>query len=273
MAFADPEVSVVLAATGGDHSADLLPHLDYDLIRGHRKVFQGYSDVTVLHWAFLKFAGLCTFHGPALLPELGEFPGVLPYTDRYLRAAWFGAAPLRPEPAEEWTDEMLDWFQRLDQTRPRHLHQSEGWVTVREGLAEGPLIGGCLETISRHLTGSDAWLPIQNALLFLETSEEGPSPEQVDEYLEAVAQLGTFERVSVLMVGRPHGYDEETRQALWEVIERRTGKVGVPALANVDLGHTDPMLTLPMGALARLDATRRSLTVPQVATSSRARRG
>jgi muramoyltetrapeptide carboxypeptidase len=48
-AFADPEASVVLAAIGGDHSSALLPHLDYDLIRSPPKVFQAYSDVTVLH--------------------------------------------------------------------------------------------------------------------------------------------------------------------------------------------------------------------------------
>ncbi len=48
-AFADPDVSVVLAAIGGNHSAQMLPFLDYDLIAENPKVFQGYSDVTTLH--------------------------------------------------------------------------------------------------------------------------------------------------------------------------------------------------------------------------------
>jgi muramoyltetrapeptide carboxypeptidase len=73
---------VVLAAIGGDHAVELLPHLDYDLIRANPKLFQGYSDVTVLHWALLRRAGLVTFYGPALLPELGEHPAVLADTDR-----------------------------------------------------------------------------------------------------------------------------------------------------------------------------------------------
>lgn len=55
-AFLDEEVAVVLAGIGGNHSTQVLPCLDYDLIRAHPKVFQGYSDVTVLHWAFLKHA-------------------------------------------------------------------------------------------------------------------------------------------------------------------------------------------------------------------------
>ena len=73
-AFLDEDVAVVLASIGGNHSNQLLPLLDFDLIRAHPKVFQGYSDVTVLHWAIASRAGLATFYGPALVPELGEFP-------------------------------------------------------------------------------------------------------------------------------------------------------------------------------------------------------
>jgi LD-carboxypeptidase N-terminal domain len=37
-AFSDPEVKVVLAAIGGDHAAEVLPHLDYGLIRANPKL-------------------------------------------------------------------------------------------------------------------------------------------------------------------------------------------------------------------------------------------
>ena len=67
-AFIDDDVTVVLAAIGGNHSNQLLPLLDYDLIAAHPKLFQGYSDMTVLHWALAKHAGISTFYGPALVP-------------------------------------------------------------------------------------------------------------------------------------------------------------------------------------------------------------
>lgn len=266
-AFLDDEVSVVLASIGGNHSNQLLAHLDYDLIRAHPKIFQGYSDITVLDWALFGRAGLSTFYGPSLVPELGEFPEVLPFTDRWLRAAWFGQEPIEFEPATEWTDEFLDWEQKVDLTRPRRLHKGEGWVTVREGDAEGWLLGGCLETICWHLKGSTSWIDPEGAILFLEMSEEAPSPAHVDAYLTDLDELGVFRVVAGLIVGRPYGYDDGRRETLWRVIGERTEHARIPVLANVDLGHTDPMLTVPIGARARIDATAKRFSLLDAATA------
>ena len=254
-AFADPDVALVLCSIGGNHSNQVLPHLDFDLIRANPKLFQGYSDMTVLHWALLKHAGLRTFYGPALVPELGEFPAVLPHTDRFLRAAWFGEEPLRFEPADVWTDELLDWNQRLDLTRPRELRPSEGWITVREGVAEGPLLGGCIESICWHLKGSAQWLELEGAVLMLESSEESPPPSDVDAYLTDLEQLGVLDAIAGLVYARPYGYDDAQRETLWRVLAERTT---CPVLANVECGHTDPMLTLPLGAPVRIDAGART---------------
>ncbi len=253
-AFTDDAVAVVLAAIGGNHSNQLLPLLDHELIRAHPKVFQGFSDMTVLHWALAKHAGLATFYGPALVPELGEFPEVLPFTDRFLRAAWFGAEPIAFEPSETWTDEVLDWDTRLDLTRARELRESEGWITIRAGTARGPLLGGCLETICWHVKGSSAWIDPAGAILVLETSEEAPSPADVDAYLTDLEQLGVFDAAAAVVVARPYGYTADAAQLLWDVVARRTEAAGLPVLANVEAGHADPMLTLPFGVRAELDA-------------------
>jgi len=222
----------------------------------------------VLHWAFLRRAGLVTFDGPALLSELGEHPAVLADTDRWLRAAWFGDGPLRFAPADVWTDEFLDWDRRQDLARPRQLRPSAGWVTIREGVAEGPLVGGCLETICRHLEGSPAWLDLRGALLFLETSEEIPSPERVDAYLAELAQAGVFGQIAGLVLGRPFGYDRERTRRLWALAAGRTQGRGLPVLGDVECGHTDPMLTIPLGLRARLDATARTLETLEPAVTT-----
>lgn len=42
--FLDPDVHAIVASIGGDHSCQLLPLLDFDLIKSNPKIFMGYSD-------------------------------------------------------------------------------------------------------------------------------------------------------------------------------------------------------------------------------------
>jgi len=53
---------------------------------------------------------------------------------------------------------------------------------------------------------------------------------------------------------------------LWDVVAARTESSGVPVLANVELGHADPMVTLPLGVGAELDAGSRSLRLAAAPT-------
>jgi len=268
-AFADESITVVLSSIGGNHSNQVLPYLDYELIGSHSKIFQAYSDTTVLAWAFARHAGLRSFYGPPLVLGLAEYPRVLDYTERWLRAAWFGTEPLDFSASEQWTDEFLDFDEQKDLERARRLLPNKGWVTLREGAAQGPLIGGCLETICWHLKGSSEWLDLSGCILFLETSEEAPSPETVDAYLTDLERLGVFEDITGLLMGRPAYYKPEDVGVLWEVVQRRTESGGIPVMANLDIGHTDPLLTIPMGAAAYLDAGDHVLRVTEDATSSR----
>jgi muramoyltetrapeptide carboxypeptidase len=142
-------------------------------------------------------------------------------------------------------------------------------VTIRGGIAEGRLVGGCLETICRHLKGSPAWPDLGGALLFLETSEEVPPPDRVDAYLAELAEAGVFEEIAGLVVGRPYGYDQRQASRLWAAAARWTRARGVPVLGNVECGHTDPVLTLPLGIRARLDATANTFETLEPAVTNR----
>jgi len=266
-AFSDDQVTAIVCGIGGNHSSQLLPLLDYDLIGRHPKIFQGYSDITVLHWAFAKHARLRTFYGPALVTQMAEFPSVLPFTDRFMRAAWFGESPLEFEPATEWTDEHLEWADKTDLTRPRAMQPGSGWVCVRPGVTRGWLMGGCVETLCWHVKGSDSWLDLDGAVLFLETSEEAPSPAHVDAYLVDLENLGVFEQINALVIGRPMSYSAEESEQLLAVAADRTAHSGIPVLGNVDCSHTDPMLTLPLGSTIDLDAGQRIFRALEVATT------
>jgi hypothetical protein len=147
------------------------------------------------------------------------------------------------------------------------MSAGSGWRTIRAGVAEGTLFGGCLETICRHLEGSAYWPDLRGVLLFLETSDEAPTPAEVDAYLSGLERLGVFAGAAGLVFGRPYHYGAAQKEALWAVVRERTAASGIPVLADVDIGHTDPMLTLPIGAWARIDAGALEFALLEPATS------
>ena len=64
--FADPGIHAIQCLRGGYGSAQVAPLLDYQAIARHPKPLIGFSDITALHAALLKFSGLVTFYGPSL---------------------------------------------------------------------------------------------------------------------------------------------------------------------------------------------------------------
>ena len=257
-AFADPEVSVVLCAIGGNHSNELVDLLDYDLIRANPKVFQGLSDISVLHCAFQRHCGMATFYGPALVTNLGEYPAVFALTDRSLRAAWFGGAPLEYEACHAWTDEFLDFRTKADLTRARQVQPGDGWLWLHPGSASGVILGGCLETLCWHVKGTAEWPDLAGCILLLEPSEEAPSPAIVASYLTDLRRIGVMDQIAGLVFSRPTNYAPSDVPVLWKVVRDATEGLGVPVLANFDCGHTDPMLTVPLGVEVRLDSSTES---------------
>lgn len=265
--FADPGVAAIVAAIGGDHSCQLLPHLDFALIRSNPKVFMGFSDVTVLNVALWQQTGLVTFNGPALLPDFGEHPRMFEYSERWFRKLVCSAeAAGALEPAQAWTEEFVSWELVGDALRPRVLAPSPGWTWLKPGRGEGPLIGGCIESL-QHLRGTRFWPDFAGAILFLETSEEKPTPATVDGILMDYENMGVLPQLNGLLVGRPMAYSDEEKQALRELLLERCARFAFPIVCDMDFGHTSPQLTLPIGVRARIDADARRVAIVEAATT------
>jgi muramoyltetrapeptide carboxypeptidase len=251
--FVDPDVRLIVAAIGGDHSCHLLPLLDFELIRTHPTLFMGFSDITVLNVAIWKETGLVTFNGPALLTDFAEFPEMFDYTrSSFLKAVSLGEPLGVMTPSSWWTEEFLDWNEKQDLTRPRERQASAGWTWLKPGLAEGVLVGGCLESLE-HLRGTRFWPDWQGCMLFIETSEMAPSPAVVDAMLMDYENMGVLRDIRGLLVGRPMKYTDQQRQQLRDVVLDRTRTFDFPVVMDMDFGHTAPQFTVPIGCRARID--------------------
>ncbi len=128
-----------------------------------------------------------------------------------------------------------------------------GPVWLRRGSAEGILLGGRLESLE-HLRGTEYWPDWHGALFFFELSEELPSPARVDAILGDYANMGVFDQISGVLVGRLYRYPAEERETLFDVIRFWTAPRRLPVLAECDFGHTDPVFPIPIGIRGGLDA-------------------
>ena len=269
-AFADPSIKAIISTIGGDDSIRILPFLDLDVIRAHPKIVLGYSDTTITHLACFR-AGLVSFYGPSIMAGFGENGGLFPYMVESVRRTLFSAQPvgeIAPNP-HGWTAELLDWADPANQSRKRQITPSTGWRFLQgSGVRRGRLIGGCLEVLD-WLRGTDFWPEPeqwQDAILFLETSEEAPSPDFVRWVLRGYAAMGILKRLSGIWFGRPGGNLAPSRfpeydRAILDVVAEEEGLVDLPVIAGMDFGHTDPMLVLPYGVLAEIDYPRQRLAI------------
>ena len=128
------------------------------------------------------------------------------------------------------------------------------------GIHQGHLVGGCIEVLN-WLRGTAVWpTPEQwrGAVLFIETSEEAPSPTDVKRGLRAFAAAGVLKELSGILFGRPGGqvpveqfsaYDE----AVTQVVVNEEKLTDVPIVTRMDFGHTDPMTVLPLGVECEID--------------------
>ncbi|WP_189088749.1 S66 family peptidase [Deinococcus ruber] len=257
-ALENPDIHGLLSMIGGDDSVRLLPLLNLETIRRHPKVFLGFSDSTVTLMQFLR-AGVMAYHGPALLTDLAEFGGMHPFAVQGIRQATMSAAAFHFQQAPEWTQAHQEWQQPDLQEVKRPFERSDGWTWLQGDVpAQGHLMGGCLEVLDM-LNGTPGWPePVlwQGALLCLETSEDVPPPAQVGYWLRNFAAQGLLQSAAGLVLARPRGYTPDmvaelygwVKKVLWEA-----GREAMPVLANVDFGHISPQLTLPLGAVGRLD--------------------
>lgn len=264
--FKDKSVSAILCTIGGDHSNQLLKFLDFKLIKQNPKIFSGFSDISVLHYAFIKKASLQTFYGPALMTQFGEYPNILSYTLEYFNKALTVIEPIgNIVPSKEWTAEILDWAVKKDLERPRKLIKSDGYEWLRQGYVSAQIIGGCIPSIN-HLIGTEYWINPAEKIFFIDIPEgyefgKGLPVYALDAYMADLDNIGVFQSIAALIIGRPYNYSTKECQDLKNVITYYTKEYNYPILLNANIGHCDPIITVPLGAGAILDSQKNKFAI------------
>ncbi|MER7467709.1 S66 peptidase family protein [Streptomyces sp. NPDC097981] len=275
-AFADPEVKAVIASIGGDDQITVLPHLDAELLRAHPKPFFGYSDNTNL-LLFLRNLGIVGYHGASVMTELGRPGAMHPQTADSFRAALFTSGTYELTPSSACRDVDRPWDDPLTFAAEPPMEPADGWTWHNAGtVVEGAGWGGNIEIISWLLMADRAVQPADTYtgdVLFLETSEEMPRAEEVYRILRCMGERGLLRRFPALLMGRAKSWSFQNRLGAQDKARFRSDQRGAVLRAvqqyapdtmvvfDVDLGHTDPQLVIPVGGRIRVDGPGRRICV------------
>lgn len=229
-----PDVRAIVMARGGYGLTRILPLLDPADLRRDPKPIVGFSDGTaLLAWAL--HAGVRALHGPVVV-QLGS----LPVGD---------------------VAAMIDALHGHGPRQVTGLHAGSGSSAE---VVEGRLVAGNAKVLAQ-LLGTRWPLPCGGALLALE--DVGEKPYAIDRNLTQLHGAGVLGELAGALVGDftrcmdplpAAGAADDPRAALATVAER-LAHAGVPHATGLPIGHGDRNLTLPCGAMARLDLARGAL--------------
>jgi muramoyltetrapeptide carboxypeptidase LdcA involved in peptidoglycan recycling len=250
----DPNVDGLISTIGGMNSSSLIPYLDFDKIRKSRKIICGFSDVTSLHLAILKFSGLRTIYGPSVMCWFGDWPSGIMESQE-----WFLDATMRHKNSNrivsapsQWSNHKRRWDNEDWKTIPREWVLNEGWRVLSEGAANAPILALNLNTLT-SAAGTSYWPDFKNKILLLEDMEAPQS--RTERALNQLKFNGVFDEIAGLIIGKPEVYDQQGSPFGYDdLILETVGSRSYPVITNFDCCHCVPMISIPLLSPVRLIA-------------------
>ena len=281
-AFKDDSIKGIICAIGGDDTYKIIPYLMEDeefkeLVKNNPKLFTGFSDTTNDHLMLNKL-GLSTFYGPNFLVDLAELDNeMLPYTKDAFNLYFDAPSMYEIKPSDVWYKERESYGPE-EVGKPRILVKEEHGYEVLNGsgIVTGKLYGGCLESIYDDFAGytySDEpevfkkynifpteaeW---KEKVLFIETSEVGIPPEDLNTMLTELKKRNILSNVKGVIVGKPinEKYYEEYKQVYREVFK----DLDTPVLYNMNFGHSVPRCVIPYDASVEVDYDNKKVIIKE----------
>jgi len=244
-AFRDKNVKAILTVIGGFNSNQLLRYLDYNLIKSNPKILCGFSDITALSNAIYTKTGLVGYSG-SCYSSFGMKKGC-EYSLEYFKKCLFEKSSFSISPSKDWSDD--EWY--LNQEK-RDFIKNKGYWIINEGSATGKILGGNLCTLNL-LQGTEFMPSLNNSILFIEDDEE-TNRVLFDRDLQSLIHQRDFSKVKAVVIGRFQKKSKVTRAILTKIIKTKKELEKLPVIANVNFGHTTPIITFPIGGTANLVA-------------------
>jgi len=261
-AFKDPSIKAIISSIWWEESIRLLPYVDFDVIRNNPKIFMWFSDSTITHF-FCHKAWIVSFYWPAIMAWFGENCWMFPYMVNSVRKTLFSNEviwELKPN-TEGWTSEHLDRSIPENQSIKRKLNECTwrrwlqgSWNHIWETL------WGCVDVLP-FIIWTNIWPKVEERkwkLLVLEPSEEQMPTYAFERIIRNLGSQGILDIISWILLWRAQlNYETNVQinydNVILNVVDNELWLKNLPIITNMDFGHTDPILTLPLWCQIEID--------------------
>lgn len=218
--FEDPNVHAIMATKGGRGAVDVVPLLDYDIIRKNPKPYIGLSDPTIVHMALQSRTNMLTMYIPNALTV--------------------------------WTEKMKHWMSCILMQSRAITFNNPGTRTIIRGKSIGRLLGGILALVYiTPFTGYGYNLDDPYILFF---EEVGVIDGTLERRLKAMDRSGIFKNAKGLVFGdcvrcsENHFKIDQVVRNVWKKYPH------VPSYTGANITHDEGSFTLPMNILYEIDS-------------------
>lgn len=247
-AWRDKNVRAIWCATGGYNTNQLLPFINWDIVKENPKIFCGYSDITVLLNAINANTGLITYHAPNFQTLSHE--NSFEYVSTHLTKALINTCPFDMEPSTMWAED--------DEENPQ---KNNGLWMIQPGNARGRSVGGNLCSINL-LQGTPCMPDLKDTIAFI---EDDPLlhdfPLEFDRNLQSLLQQKNGNKIKGVVIGRFQKKCQMNKQKITNITRNTKLLRNIPIIANADFGHTGPRCTFPIGAEVSIQATKNKCSI------------
>ena len=223
--FRDNDVKMIWCAKGGENSNSLFEYLDYEMIKNNPKIICGYSDITSITNIITEKTGLVTFSGT-------NFKTI----------------------ATDETDYSFnEVLKRFVECSLELGVKDDKFITLKDGLAEGELIGGNL-SLTKNLVSGKYSIDFTDKILFIEELGFESGPELVSNNLYFMKQNDVFDKIKGLWIGN---YEHESNISLEKIVLDTIGdEHDFPIIKSNNFGHIETKTVIPIGTKARIDTSK-----------------
>lgn len=260
--IADPEVTAIYSAGGGDFLAEILPYVDIEAFKENPKWIQGFSDNTSILYYLATKADVATAYGA----NFGDF-GMVPWEISVERGIELLEGKQNVQTSfETYQDGFGKYETGLEGYRHDGTVEWKNLTGVKDGKIsmDGRLIGGCMDVVM-NISGT----PYDGTKEFIERYKDDGiiwylesfdiHYEQLMEYFWKMKEMGWFEHTSGIIFGRPlffptEGFDGTPLPSYTDIIHERLDSLNVPIIFDADIGHKGPQFVMINGALAHIES-------------------